>query len=427
MHRTLLVILFVGFVLLDTGTVKADNCTNVANEPGDLSNQVDSDRDGYGNACDADFNNDIATNASDMAEMIGVMGCGIPGNACSTFSCEYDLDGDSTVTGNPGNDFPTFTLNGEPSIGDWAILLTKFFAPVGSPLNEPGPSSLACAGTTPCGAGVANHSTPAKDVNNPADWTGLGSVPTGFGISPFEVTNSDYAVFLNAMAVDDPYGLYNTAMGTAPGGIVRTGGPGSFAYSAIPGRERKPVNFVSFLDAIRFANWLHNDQPSSLGNPTTEDGAYTITPQGIADNSITRNIGARAFLPTEDEWYKTAYYDPSTSTYFTFPMKSNLVPTCGAPANLPNTANCAGAAGNDLTDIASYPQARSPYGTFDQGGNVREWNETIVGSTDRGLRGGSFAIGVNELDSAFGGSTDHTTEQMDIGFRVASFNSVCSQ
>ena len=43
----------------------------------------------------------------------------------------------------------------------------------------------------------------------------------------------------------------------------------------------------------------------------------------------------------------------------------------------------------DLTSVGSYPGSASPYGTFDQGGNVFEWNEAIAG-TNRVARGGNF-------------------------------------
>jgi hypothetical protein len=74
------------------------------------------------------------------------------------------------------------------------------------------------------------------------------------------------------------------------------------------------VDFVSFWNALRFANWLHNGQPRGLQDETTtEDGAYTLTPTGIVNNTITRNPGAVVFLPSENEWYKAAYYDPATA------------------------------------------------------------------------------------------------------------------
>ncbi len=43
---------------------------------------------------------------------------------------------------------------------------------------------------------------------------------------------------------------------------------------------------------------------------------------------------------------------------------------------------------NALTPVGAFTQADSYYGTYDQGGNVWEWNDTIIGSS-RGVRGGS--------------------------------------
>ncbi len=111
--------------------------------------------------------------------------------------------------------------------------------------------------------------------------TGYGSVDYTYRISKYEVTNAQYAEFLNAVASTDSYGLYDTDMGSPEpwewGGITRSGSSGSYTYSAIGGREDMPVNHVSWYDSLRFANWLHNGQPTGAqDNSTTEDGAYTI-------------------------------------------------------------------------------------------------------------------------------------------------------
>ena len=101
---------------------------------------------------------------------------------------------------------------------------------------------------------------------------------------------------------------YNGNMG-GTGGITQSGTSGSLTYSTIAGRDNLPLNYVSFYDSLRFSNWLQNGQPTGAqGNATTEDGAYTITSAGIANNSITRNAGASIFLTSENEWYKAAYH-----------------------------------------------------------------------------------------------------------------------
>ena len=223
----------------------------------------------------------------------------------------------------------------------------------------------------------------------------FGSVPYSYFISKYEVTNAQYAEFLNAVAQGDPNGLYDTRMGNPAyptvGGVARTGSAGSYTYSAIPGRENMPVNFATFYDALRFTNWLNNGQPvGPQSNATTEDGAYMITAAGIAANSITRNPGAITFLPSENEWYKAAYYDGTLGSYFAYPYGSDSVPSCGSPQPIANLANCMNANGG-VTNVGAYAAASSPYGTFDQGGNLQEWTETGALSQTRIVRGGAWA------------------------------------
>ncbi|RIK99769.1 MAG: PEP-CTERM sorting domain-containing protein [Proteobacteria bacterium] len=248
---------------------------------------------------------------------------------------------------------------------------------------------------------------------------GCGAVAYEFFVSRHEVTNAQYVEFLNAKAAADPLALYNTNMAShAQGGITRSGVFGSFSYAVKPGFENKPVNFVSFYDALRFTNWLGNGQ----GGGATETGAYTllggtITPSNGA--SVTRNPGAIAFLPSENEWYKAAYYDGLSASWFDYPTGSNAATVCAAPTATANRANCASAAGG-LTDAGAYAGSASPYGTFDQGGNVIEWNEEIVGGTSRGIRGGSWSSSALLLAASFPLSGNPTNENDGFGFRVAS-------
>jgi formylglycine-generating enzyme required for sulfatase activity len=248
----------------------------------------------------------------------------------------------------------------------------------------------------------------------------FGSVGYSYRIGSTEVTNEQYTEFLNAVAAADPGGLYDSAMGTALGGITQGGSSGSFTYSAVAGRESRPVEFVSVYDGLRFANWLHNGQPvGAQNNATTEDGAYTITAMGIDDNTITRNAGATIFLPNEDEWYKAAYYDAISTSYFDYPTGTDTVTTCAVPGAAPNTAACASATATKV-DVGSYTESDSPSGTFDQGGNVWEWNETVIDGSSRGLRGGASTFSVNALEAAFRSSQDPTVNSLNFGFRVAS-------
>jgi formylglycine-generating enzyme required for sulfatase activity len=254
----------------------------------------------------------------------------------------------------------------------------------------------------------------------------FGAVDTAFAISETEVTNAQYAAFLNAVAASDANGLYHPSMandGSGWGGIDRSGHEGSYAYAASAGREAMPVNYVSFYDALRFANWLHNGQPSGAQGPaTTEDGSYTITAGGIAANTIGRNAAATHVLPSEDEWYKAAYYDPVAQGYLDHPAHDDLPPACAEPTAGLNRANCAnaiGAGSGDVTAVGSYPDSASAHGTRDQGGNLWEWNESIVDGGSRGLRGGGFNGGADLLAASHRSLDDPQAEANHVGFRVA--------
>lgn len=260
---------------------------------------------------------------------------------------------------------------------------------------------------------------PVADPANPADDTGFGSVASHYRIARSEVTNAEYAAFLNAVAVADANALYNPSMGSGSGGITRSGSAGSYSYTTIAGRESRPVNFVSFYDSLRFANWLHNGQPVGMQDAaSTEDGAYTITAGGIAGNSIARNAGATIFLASEDEWYKAAYYDAVSMSYFDHPAGSDGPTGCAAPGATPNTANCGGVVG-DVTVVGSYTGSASPSGTFDQGGNVREWTEGSM-LASRIARGGGFGAPAATLSAASRLEFLPDVEALDLGFRVAS-------
>ena len=262
--------------------------------------------------------------------------------------------------------------------------------------------------------------------NEPDAATSKGAVPYNFRIGKFEVNNHQYVAFLNAVAADDPHGLYDTNMTTdVHGGIVRFGSPGDYAYAVKPGMGHQPVVWVDFHDALRFCNWLHHGQPAGpQDNTTTEDGAYTLTSAAIAANTVTRNPGARFWLPSDDEWYKAAYHQPGDAggdlgNYWRYPTRSNDSPYSEAPPGGVNSANACCETGRLATDVGAYLNAPSYYGTFDQAGNVQEWTEEIIFVANRRLRGGSWTYNefYSESDDFEFDTPDYPAD--GIGFRVA--------
>ncbi len=245
------------------------------------------------------------------------------------------------------------------------------------------------------------------NVGNPgnaADTTGYGAVAYAYQIGKHEVTNSQYGAFLNAKGASNSGAIYNADMtGT---GITQSGSSGNFSYSVTSGFENKPVVYVSWFDAARFANWMMNGQ----GSGDMETGAYTLN--GATSGIITANVGATVYIPTENEWYKAAYYNAATTSYSLYPNGQDTITT--ADANY-------GFAVGSTTDVGSYTGDGSSYGTFDQGGNVWEWNDAVISGSSRGLRGGSFAgFGASTLRASTRSDGDPTGESNFIGFRVAS-------
>ena len=277
---------------------------------------------------------------------------------------------------------------------------------------------------------------------NAADITGYGAVPYTYRMGTYDVTAAMYAQFLNAVATQsDPFGLYNPSMAGGPGsaacGITRTGSPGNYSYNTTSSgyvgvnSGNFPVNYVSWADAARFANWLANGQPTGTteGAGTTETGSYTLN--GAMDDGnlmkVTRNPGARYVLPTEDEWYKAAYYDPNKpggAGYWVYPTRSDTAPSNALDANGTNNANfyIRGSVFSDsinyLTEVGDFFSSPGPHGTYDIGGDVYQWSEANIAGAYRGLRGGDFYTVADALLSSVRGYEKPTYENSILGFRV---------
>jgi len=274
------------------------------------------------------------------------------------------------------------------------------------------------------GGYVSLETAPVGNPGNPPDDTGFGAVSYPFLIGKFEVTAAQYAEFLNAVAAqEDPHELYNNNMEETAGcGIVRQGEKGNYRYSVAPEFANRPVNQVNFWDACRFANWLHNGQ----GSGDTETGAYALAGYKGADGrKIRRNPAARWFVPSENEWYKAAYYDPGKPGgpgYWDYPVRSDE--RGDRRLDSPRGGNFYDAKYLDdkyfILEAGSFSQAASGFGSFDQAGNVMEWNEAVPGLLQRGLRGGAYC-------TTDGGRNVRPTnrevglfaEKEYVGFRVA--------
>jgi len=303
-------------------------------------------------------------------------------------------------------------------------------------------------GLATAGSAVTIDTVPVGDPGNVGEGSGesyggygpnriCGAVDYAYRIGKYEVTAGQYCEFLNAVADTDAYGLYNTNMWSSSSGckIERTGNSPNYQYSVASDWANRPVNYVSYWDSCRFANWLHNGQPSGAqGAGTTERGAYTLDGyNGIDGRTIQRNPGWNWAVTSEDEWYKAAYYKGggANAGYFDYPTNSDTAPSnvLGNPTDPGNNAtyyNNGYTIGSPYyrTEVGAHENSDSPYGTFDQGGNVWEWNESVVyeGSdySYRGLRGGSFIDNGGSLHASVRvDSFDPAIEGYTVGFRVS--------
>lgn len=249
-----------------------------------------------------------------------------------------------------------------------------------------------------------------------------GAVNYTFEMGKYEVTAGQYVEFLNAVAASDPYGLYHTDMAGAPYrcNIQRSGTDGSYTYAVVDPANwaQRPVGWIEWGSAIRFANWMHNGQPTGpCDATTTEDGSYPIL--GRVTNpdlqTVVRRPGATWVLPSEDEWYKAAYHwnDGTTGNYWNYPTQYGVLPD-GFYNFGPNNDVINPDPGNNSnhyifgnpedwcigtpyfrTPVGEFENSASAYGTYDQGGNQWEWtdswpNLTGTPGSKRIMRGGSF-------------------------------------
>lgn len=270
---------------------------------------------------------------------------------------------------------------------------------------------------------------------NDTHGSGYGGVAYTYSISKYEVTAGQYTEFLNAVASADTYALYNTSMWSQSKGckIERIDSGSSYSYSVASERANRPVNYVSWGDAVRFCNWLTNGQPTGAqGLTTTEDGSYYINGATTYAEflAVTRKSNARYVIPIEDEWYKAAYYKSggTNAGYWDFPTDTNSTPSNDLinpdPGNHANFK--VGSSDYTIdspfwrTEVGEFENSESPYGTFDQGGNIFEFFEEFESEYTQYKRGGAYDMesGNMKADARFHGAGP-TSENNYAGFRVA--------
>jgi hypothetical protein len=263
------------------------------------------------------------------------------------------------------------------------------------------------------GTGANQINITFVEIGNPgnaADDTGYGAVAYPYRISKFEISEAMIAA-------------YNAA----------GGGPLITPDNRGPG---KPATFVSWNQAARFVNWLNTSHGRPPAYKFTSNGANDsialwVPGDGSAYNPSNRfrNPNAIYFLPSENEWYKAAYYDPNANggsgRYWDYATGSDTAPASVAGGTAPGTAVYNQSSTDNPADITN-AGGLSPYGTMAQAGNVREWlesasdgNNSSAGEPRAGRDGYWFWLAKNlQSSQRFSNSPEVTTGIQ--GFRVAS-------
>jgi len=275
--------------------------------------------------------------------------------------------------------------------------------------------------------GVTIDLRTVNNAGNANSSSGLGGVPYTYQIGATEVTNAQYAEFLNAVGRSNTNSIYNANMGSnSLGGITQGGTTGNFTYTVKPGFANVPVTFVSWWSAARFANWLQNGQTTNVAS--METGSYNLG-NATSGAPVSRSTGAGFVLPTMNEWYKAAFHTGglASTSYTTYGTNSNTQPTAAVTnTTLANRANF-NTAGSGPIAVGSYTGSTSFYGLFDMMGSVIEMTETANPNNTSQYRGTSGAWNTTSANLLAQYSSSATTvvgltttsASNSLGFRVA--------
>ena len=252
------------------------------------------------------------------------------------------------------------------------------------------------------------------DPDNPADTTGdpnpAGAVPYVYRIGKYEISEQMINK-ANAASAES---------GTALGITIDERGPD------------KPATRASWFEAAQFVNWLNTSSGSTPAYKFDQNGDFQLWAPGdpgYDPDNLFRNRGAFYFLPSVDEWYKAAFFDPVTDTWYDYPNGSDEPPIPVASGTDPNTAVFDQTYLQGPADVI-LAGGMSPFGTVGQAGNVAEWDETEVDLVNddpqehRGFRGSAWlpvSGDPTSLSSSFRHYINLPSRSVgDLGFRVAS-------
>ena len=242
--------------------------------------------------------------------------------------------------------------------------------------------------------------------------TGNAADTTGYGAVPYEYRASTYEITQNAITKATASGMANVSAG---------------AWS-----NNQPAATISWYEAAAFVNFLNtNSGKTAAYNLAWSGTAWSMTLQSssnawtLGGTNLYRNKDAYYFLPSENEWYKAAYYN--RTNYFLYPTASSSVPTAVTNGTSAGTAVFAGNGVSPAQPaVVTNSGGLSTYGTMGQGGNLREWTESATdglynnANANRAMRGGYYPALAGTLASTNRDTFDPFLVNTSFGFRVAS-------
>ena len=236
------------------------------------------------------------------------------------------------------------------------------------------------------------HAGNAADFpNSPVNF---GAVGYDYQIGKYAVTNAQWDAF--------------TAAAGAP-----TGTDGGYSLGSYWTGSQKPTNNISWYEAAQFCNYLTSGDKSKGAYQFSGNNAYPDAFQGINRAAAISAYGIAYVLPTEDEWYKAAYFKPDGSGYSLYANGTSTPPIAGVQSNYDWAIGSPWNVGSGTME---------QNGTYDMMGNVFQWTESDESRFNipqcRILRGECYFGGDGNSGSAAG---DYPSKEADCyGFRVAS-------
>ena len=243
--------------------------------------------------------------------------------------------------------------------------------------------------------------------NNIADTTGspnpVGSVAYTYNIGKYEVSR-------------DMITKANTAgsLGITMTDMSSNGGNG----------VNRPATGISWYEAATYVNWLNTSTGGTAAYKFDGSGNFVLwspSDSGYNATNLFRNSLAKYFLPSVNEWYKSAYGSPS-GAWYNYATGSDSAPTAVVSGTSPFTAVYGGQVGPaDINDAGGL----SPYGTMAQGGNVFEWTDSAYDGVNdtvdefRELRGGAWDGYSNLVATDRDVNNMQNTSSRLRGFRIA--------